>query len=186
MIPDKTFRTELHRSFLIEGLPEPLERTSSHLQIFDNYIHETPLRLRSIRVPETKEWTLMLQKRYPAGEYGAEWHIEEIQLTEGEYEHFTSLEGNEIRTNRYCADFDGRRFEFDVYLGTLWGLNRAKVGFTEREELESFTQPAFSILEVTYEPFFDDANLVNCKFEDVQAEVAKSGQLRYRPLRLHP
>ena len=68
MLTDNTTRTELHRTFLIEGLPEPLERKSSHLQLFDNYIHETRLRLRSVRVPETKEWTLLLQNRYPAGE----------------------------------------------------------------------------------------------------------------------
>ena len=173
MIPDKTFRTELHRTFLIAGLPEPLERKSSHLQIFDNYIHETQLRLRSVRVPETKEWILMLQKRSYLDEDGAEWQIQEIQLTEAEYEHFKPFEGNEIRKNRYFNEFDGRTFEFDVYLGQLWGLNRARVGFTERADLERFNPPAFSIVEVTYEPYFDDANLVNCRFEDVRAEVER-------------
>jgi len=173
MIPDKTFRTELHRTFLIEGLPEPLERKSSHLQIFDNYIHETPLRLRSVRVPETKEWTLTLQKRYPAGEYGGEWRLEEIQLTQAEYEHFKPLEGNEIRKNRYFAEFDGQWFEFDVYLGALWGLNRARVSFSDLEEMGRFNPPAFVSMEVTETPFFDDSNLVNCKFEDVQLEVER-------------
>jgi CYTH domain-containing protein len=158
---------------LVEGLPEPLERKSSHLQLFDNYIHETRLRLRSVRVPETKEWTLLLQKRYPAGEYGAEWRIEQIELTTSEYEHFKPFEGNEIRKNRYFEEFDGRRFEFDVYLGPLWGLNRTRVEFVSREEMESFTPPAFTIVEITDVPFFDDANLVNCKFEDVQAEVER-------------
>ena len=173
MLTDKTFRTELHRSFLVEGLPEPLEPKNSHLQIFDNYIHETRLRLRSVRVPETKEWTLVLQKRYPAGEYGAEWRIAQIELTETEYEHFKPFEGNEIRKNRYFEEFDGRRFEFDVYLGPLWGLNRARVEFASREEMESFTPPAFAIVEITGLPFFDDANLVNCKFDVVQAEVER-------------
>ena len=173
MLTDKTFRIELHRSFLVEGLPEPLERKSSHLQLFDNYIHKTLLRLRSVRVPETKEWTLLLQKRYPAGEYGAEWRIEQIELTEAEYEHFKPFEGNEIRKNRYFEEFGGRRFEFDVYLGPLWGLNRARVEFASREEMDGFTPPVFTIVEVTDVPFFDDANLVNCKFEDVQAEVER-------------
>jgi CYTH domain-containing protein len=173
MIPDKTFRTELHRTFLIEGLPDPLEPKSSHLQIFDNYIHETRLRLRSIRVPETKEWSMWLQKRYPAGEYGAEWNIEEISLSEAEYEHFKPFEGNEIRKNRYYAEFDGRRVEFDVYLGTLWGLNRARVNFADREAMESFVPPEFVLLDVTNVPFFDDTNLVNCRFEDVQVDVEK-------------
>lgn len=171
MITDKTFRTELVRTFLVEGLPEPLERTNSHLQIFDNYIPETRLRLRSVRVPETKEWTLLLQKRHPTGEYGAEWRIEEIELSEAEYEHFKPFEGNEIRKNRYFAEFDGRRFEFDVYLGPLRGLNRARVEFAERAEMEGFVPPEFVKFEVTNNPFFDDANLVNLGFEDVRAEI---------------
>ena len=173
MISDKTFRTELQRTFLIEGLPEPLERKSSHLQIFDNYIHETPLRLRSIRVPETKEWTLMLQKRYPAAEFGAEWNIEEIHLTESEYEHFKPFEGNEIRKNRYYAEFDGRGFEFDVYLGALWGLNRARVGFADRDEMVSLVVPEFVVAEITDESFFDDSNLVNQNLESVRQEVER-------------
>ena len=158
---------------MIEELPEPLERKSSHLQLFDNYIHETRLRLRSVRVPETKEWTLLLQKRYPGGEYGAEWRIEQIELTEAEYEHFKPFEGNEIRKNRYFEEFDGRRFEFDVYLGPLWGLNRARVEFANREEMEGFTPPDFAIVEITDVPFFDDANLVDCRFENVQAELER-------------
>ena len=173
MISDKTFRTELQRTFLIEGLPEPLERKSSHLQIFDNYIHETPLRLRSIRVPETKEWTLMLQKRYPAAEFGAEWNIEEIHLTESEYEHFKPFEGNEIRKNRYYAEFDGRGFEFDVYVGALWGLNRARVGFADRDEMVSLVVPEFVVAEITDESFFDDSNLVNQNLESVRQEVER-------------
>ena len=173
MISDKTFRTELQRTFLIKGLPEPLERKSSHLQIFDNYIHETPLRLRSIRVPETKEWTLMLQKRYPAAEFGAEWNIEEIHLTESEYEHFKPFEGNEIRKNRYYAEFDGRGFEFDVYLGALWGLNRARVGFADRDEMVSLVVPEFVVAEITDESFFDDSNLVNQNLESVRQEVER-------------
>ena len=173
MISDKTFRTELQRTFLIEGLPEPLERKSSHLQIFDNYIHETPLRLRSIRVPETKEWTLMLQKRYPAAEFGAEWNIEEIHLTESEYEHFKPFEGNEIRKNRYYAEFDGRGFEFDVYLGALWGLNRARVSFADRDEMVRLVVPDFVVAEITDESFFDDSNLVNQNLESVRQEVER-------------
>ena len=169
MMPDKIYRTELHRTFLLESLPEPLTRSSAHLQLFDNYIHETRLRLRSVRVPETKEWTLLLQKRESAGQE----RVQEIELSEGEYEHFKPFEGNEIRKNRYFHEFGGKLFEFDVYLGPLWGLNRARAHFTDRRSLESFVPPAFAVVEITGLPFFDDANLVNHKFEEVQAEVGK-------------
>jgi hypothetical protein len=43
---DKTAQTELHRIFLIEGLPDPLTPASAHLQLFDNYIENTRLRIR--------------------------------------------------------------------------------------------------------------------------------------------
>ena len=59
---NKTSRTELRRVFLLENLPKPLTRASRHLQIFDNYIENTRLRLRSVRVPETKDWTWILQQ----------------------------------------------------------------------------------------------------------------------------
>jgi CYTH domain-containing protein len=170
---DKTFRTELNRTWLIEGLPEPLTRASEHVQIFDNYIHETRLRLRLLRVPETKKWTFILQQRQPSGGDRAEWKISEIFLNEAEYEHFKVFEGHEIRKNRYFHEFSGRRFEFDVYLGTLWGMNRARVEFSERSEMAAFEIPAFAVAEITKEPFFDDANLVNCSFEDVQREVGR-------------
>ena len=61
---DRTYKSELRRVFLIQDLPEPLTRASSHLQIFDNYIEKTRLRLRSVRVPETKKWSWTLEHRF--------------------------------------------------------------------------------------------------------------------------
>jgi CYTH domain-containing protein len=170
---DKTFRTELNRSWLIEGLPAPLTRASEHIQIFDNYIHETRLRLRVIRFPETKEWTYILQQRESNDGDPAEWKISEINLSEAEYEHFKVFEGNEIRKNRYFYEFNGQRFEFDVYLGPLWGLNKARLGFSDRSTIEGAASPQFALAEITNEKFFDDANLVRCTFEDVQRKVEK-------------
>lgn len=176
MIPDKTYRTELHRTFLIEALPEPLTPRSAHLQLFDNYIHETRLRLRSIRVPETKEWTHILQQRFPVDpEHRGEWRYAEIYLSDAEYEHFKPFEGNEIRKNRYFHEYDGRMFAFDIYLGQqLWGLNRTRVEFTSFDDLAGFEPPPWAVIEVTNNAFFDDANLVNRSFSDVQNELGRS------------
>ena len=171
---DKTYRTELIRVFLVEDLPSPLTRSSAHIQIFDNYITETRLRLRSVRVPETKEWTYLLQQRFPAihGEF-SNWKVAEMHLNEIEHAQLETFEGNEIRKNRYFHEFDARPFAFDVYLGRLWGLNRARVDFQNAADLREFQPPPFAIFEVTQERFFDDANLVHQKFEDVQNAVAK-------------
>src|SRR5215204_4498410 len=136
---DKTYRNELRRLYLVEHLPEPMTRADAHLQIFDNYLENTRLRLRNVRVPETKEWNWILQQRFAADETGASWKVAEMYLNETEYHLFEQFEGREI--------------EFDVFLGNLWGLNIARVGFETIEELRDFRFP-FTVLEVTGDKFF--------------------------------
>ena len=171
---DKTNRTELHRSFLIEGLPDPLTRASAHIQIFDNYIPETRLRLRSVRDPETASWTRILQQRFPATENDFSClKLAEIYLNDTEYANFQMFEGSEIRKNRYFHEFDRRMVAFDVFLGKLWGLNIARVEFETERELTDFDAPAFAILEITNDPFFLGEILVTKSFEEVRGEVAR-------------
>lgn len=173
---NKTAQTELQRLYLIERLPEPLTPASSHLQLFDNYIGNTRLRLRQIRDPYANSWTRILQQRFPAtdGEYSVT-KLAEIHLNEDEYAHFAQFEGREIRKNRYFHEFDRVSIAFDIYLGGLWGLNTAKVDFETREAMENFVAPPFAIFDVTNDAFFFGENLVEKKFSDVQAEVARLG-----------
>lgn len=173
---DKTNKTEFRRTFLIEALPEPLTRASKHIQFFDNYIANTRMRLRSMRNPETKGWTHILQQRFPAnGEDISCLKIAEMYLNEAEYDRFKLFEGNEIRKNRYFHEFDRKSFAFDVYLGDLWGLNIAKVEFDGAEALQMFEPPPFAVFEVTNDAFFLGDNLVFKKFADVKNEVAIIG-----------
>jgi CYTH domain-containing protein len=169
---DKSYRTEFVRTFLINALPEPLTPASSHLQLFDNYITNTRIRLRSIRVPETKEWIHLLQQRFPSlpGE-AAMLKIAEMYLNEAEYEQFKIFEGNEIRKNRYFHEFDGRIFTFDVYLGNLWGLNIARSEFNDQNEMAEFSPPSFAVFDVSNDPFFLGDSLVFKNFDDIRAEV---------------
>lgn len=173
---DKTNRTELHRTFLIESLPEPLTRASAHIQIFDNYIGGTRLRIRSVREPHSGKWTRILQQRFPADPHGlSAIKIAEIYLDDSEYAHFAIFEGTEIRKNRYFHEFDGRSFGFDVFLGPLWGLNMARVEFPSQQELDAFEPPPFAVFEVTNDPFFAGYVLVTKTFEDVREQVSKLG-----------
>ena len=173
---NKTAQTALHRLFLIDGLPEPLTPASSHLQIFDNYIENTRLRLRLIRDPYSNAWTRMLQQRFSISEGGvAVTKLAEIHLNDPEYAAFELFQGREIRKNRYFHEFDRVSFAFDVYLGDRWGLNTAKVEFETREMLENFLPPPFAVFEVTNDPFFAGNNLVGKKFTEIQAEVARIG-----------
>ncbi len=169
---NKTYRTEFRRLFLLEHLPEPLTRADAHLQIFDNYIYETRLRIRSIRVPETKNWTWILQQRFAIDENSAGWKIAEIYLNELEYHTFQTFEGNEIRKNRYFYEMNGKQIEIDVFLGKLWGLNIAQVCFETIKEMNDFQMP-FAVLEVSTNKFFYGEHLFEKNFADVQAEVAQ-------------
>ena len=167
---NKTYRDEYKRIFLLEHLPEPLTRADAHLQIFDNYIENTRLRIRSVRVPETKEWTWILQQRFTVDESQAHWKIAEMYLNEAEHHVFEHFEDREIRKNRYFYESDGKSIEIDVFLGKLWGLNIARVCFETQEELWDFKFP-FAVLEVTKYEFFQGDNLVKKTFAEVQMKV---------------
>lgn len=179
---NKTYRTKLRRVFLIQDLPAPLTRASFHLQIFDNYIENTQLRLRTMRSPETKEWTWILQKREPLKDF-SEWKISEIFLSEAEHQLFEIFEGravsqneraetNEIRKNRYFYEYDEKEIELDVFLGKLWGLNTAQILFETAVELQSFQPPPFVVAEITSDEFFFGENLVGKSFADIQAHFS--------------
>ena len=170
---DKTARTELQRTFLIEDLPEPLTRASSHIQIFDNYISNTRMRIRSVRDPESRGWTHFLQQRVHSTDGAFRTKVSEIYLNGAEYERFKIFEGSEIRKNRYFHEVDGRLVAFDVYLGNLWGLNTASVEFKDEASLRAYEPAPFAVYDVTNNTFFFGENLVSRAFADVQAEVAK-------------
>lgn len=179
---NKTAETELHRSFLIEGLPEPLTPASSHVQIFDGYIPGTRLRLRQMRDPYSNAWTRMLQQRFATHDDDlAETKLAEMHLDDAEFGLLESLARREIRKNRYFHEFDRVSFSFDVYLGPLWGLNTAKVEFQGRDEMERFIPPPFAIYEITNDRYFDGANLVTLEFADIQNKVTLLTALQGSP-----
>lgn len=171
---DKTYQTEFRRKFLIQGLPEPLTPASSHLQIFDNYIENTRIRLRSIRVPEEKSWTWILEQRFPLKpEDLSIWKNSKIYLNEIEHNALKDFEGREIRKNRYFYDLDEHQAKLDIFLGKLWGLNLMMVNFEDQEEMNDFEIPPFVVFEVTNYRYFLGENLVEKEFEDVRNEFSK-------------
>lgn len=175
---DKAYWTVFARRFLVEELPGPLTRASPHLQLFDNYIPNTRMRIRSIRVPETKAWLHLLQQiHYPTAEDAATSRVAQIVLDEAEYAQFQIFEGEEIRKNRYEYEDDGRDVMIDVHLGDLWGLNIARVEFADHAEMRGFATPVFAVAEVTGHPFFSGPALVGKTFADVQLAAADLEQL---------
>jgi CYTH domain-containing protein len=156
-------------------LPEPLTRASRHIQIWDNYITNTRLRLRKIRVPETRKYILKLTQKYASdGSDLSRTVITNTYLSPAEYAVLAIFEGNEIRKNRYPYEFEGRAYSIDVFLGALWGLMLAETSFETDEEMKDFTPPPFAFMEVTNEVMFTGGNLVNLSFEELRHRFGTS------------
>jgi CYTH domain-containing protein len=165
----KYARVERERRFLLRDMPEPLTRASDHVQIWDNYITNTRLRLRKIRTPQTRKWTLKLTQKYaPAPADFSRTVITNTYLSAAEYQVLSVFEGNEIRKNRYPYEYEGRRYSIDVFLGALWGLVLAETEFETDEELLAFTPPPFIAREVTNDEIFTGARLVELTFEELR------------------
>jgi CYTH domain-containing protein len=168
---DKYARIEHERRFLLAELPQGLTRASRHVQIWDNYITGTRLRLRKIRVPETKEYTWKLTQKFaPDASDFSRTLITNIYLSAYEYEVLSVFEGNELRKNRYPFEHDRRRFTIDVFLGPLWGLMLAETEFETDEELRELAPPPFALADVTNDELFTGARLVGITFEDIRRE----------------
>lgn len=174
VVESKYARVERERRFLLRELPEPLTRASEHVQIWDNYITGTRLRLRKIRTPQTRKWTMKLtQKQAPAPPDFSRTIITNIYLSAYEYQVLSVFEGNEIRKNRYPFEYEGRKYSIDVFLGALWGLILAETDFDSDEELDSFTMPPFAVMDVTNEEMFTGGRLVDLTTDELRAEMGR-------------
>ena len=170
----KYARVERERRFLLAGLPPGLKEADEHLQIFDNYITGTRLRLRKVRAPATREWTWKLTQKYaPEPPDFSRTIITNVYLSQYEYETLSVFEGNELRKNRYPFEHEGRRYSVDAFLGPLRGLVLAETDFETDEEMDAFTPPPFAFAEVTRDELFTGARLVELGAEDIRRELAR-------------
>ena len=164
-------RLERERRYLLKDLPEGLTRASPHLQITDNYISGTRLRLRKVREPQSNKWTVKFTQKYaPNPADLSRCIITNTYLTAAESEVLAVFEANEIRKNRYPFEFAGRKFSIDLFLGDLFGLVLAETSFATDEELDSFPQPPFAVEDVTNDNLFSGGNLSVSTFAEVREE----------------
>lgn len=177
VLPESKYaRVERERRFLLQDLPEGLNRASHHLQITDNYITGTRLRLRKVRDPQTNKWVVKFTQKYPIipGDLSRTM-ITNTYLSAAEYEVLSLFEANEIRKNRYSLDFEGRKFAIDMFLGDLLGLVLAEVSFDSDEDMENFERPSFALADVTNNETFSGGRLCHLTFEDIRREVRTMG-----------
>ena len=180
IVPESRYaRLERERRYLLQDLPEGLTRASPHVQITDNYITGTRLRVRKVRDPLQNKWTVKFtQKRVVNSSDLSRTLITNTYLNAQEAEILSVFEANEIRKNRYRFEFESRKFGIDMFLGDLFGLVLAEVSFDDDEELESFPKPPFALVEVTNNELFTGGKLCELTFADVREEIVKVGLLR--------
>jgi CYTH domain-containing protein len=172
----KYARVERERRYLLQDLPEGLSRADPHVQITDNYITGTRLRIRKIREPRTNKWTVKFTQKFaPDPQDFSRTIITNTYLNALEAETLSMFDANEIRKNRYPFEYDGKKFSVDMFLGDLFGLVLAEASFETDQELEGFTKPPFAIADVTNNELFTGGRLCELTFEDVREEIVKSG-----------
>jgi len=173
-VESKYARVERERRYILQDLPEGLARPDPHVQITDNYITGTRLRLRKVREPRTNKWTVKLTQKFaPNPQDFSRTIITNIYLNALEVETLGISDANEIRKNRYDFEFEGRKWSVDMFLGDLFGLVMAEVSFETDEELDSFPKPSFAIADVTNIELFTGGRLCELTFEDVREEIMK-------------
>jgi CYTH domain-containing protein len=175
----KYARVERERRYLLQDLPEGLTRASPHVQITDNYLTGTRLRIRKIRNPQTNKWTVKFTQKFaPNPEDSSRTIITNLYLNALEAETLGVFAANEIRKNRYPFEFEGRKFSVDMFLGDLFGLVLAEVSFASDEELDNFSRPPFAIADVTGNDLFTGGRLSELSFADIREEILRSGLVR--------
>jgi CYTH domain-containing protein len=182
VVPESKYaRIERERRYLLEDLPEGMTRADHHLQITDNYITGTRLRIRKVRDPRTNKWVVKFTQKFaPDPADLSRTLITNLYLNATEAETLSIFAANEIRKNRYYFEFAGRRFSIDMFIGDLFGLVLAETSFETDEDLDSFETPPFALADVTNLATFAGGNLSELKYEDVRKEIFESGLLNVR------
>ena len=172
----KYARIERERRYLLQDLPEGLSRADHHLQITDNYLTGTRLRLRKVRDPKTNKWIVKFTQKFAPNPLDfSRTMITNTYLNPIEAEILAVFEANEIRKNRYAFEFEGRKFSIDMFLGDLFGLLLAEVSFEHDEELDGFAKPPWALADVTNIEVFTGGKLSELTFEDIRKEIVSSG-----------
>ena len=172
----KYARVERERRYLLQDLPEGLSRADHHLQITDNYVTGTRLRIRKVRDPRTHKWTVKFTQKFaPDPADLTRTIITNTYLNALEAETLSVFEANEIRKNRYRYESAGREFSVDMFLGDLFGLVLAETSFETDDELNTFPIPSFVLADVTNNELFSGGRLSQLTFADIRDEIARGG-----------
>ena len=175
IVPESKYACiERERRYLLQDLPPGLTRTDPHVQITDNYITGTRLRLRKVRDPRTNKWTVKFTQKFaPDPRDLSRTIITNTYLNALEAETLSVFDANEIRKNRYQFQFEGKQFGIDMFLGDLFGLVLAEASFDSDEELRSYPPPPFALADVTDNLVFTGGYLSQVSFAAIRDEIMR-------------
>ena len=180
VIPESKYaHVERERRYLLRDLPEGLTRADHHLQITDNYITGTRLRIRKIRDPKSNKWVVKFTQKFAPNTHDlSRTIITNTYLSAIEAETLSMFDANEIRKNCYKFEFEGRTFSIDMFIGDLLGLVLAETGFESDEEMDNFPLPSFALADVTNNELFTGGRLSELTFADIQSEIERNDLLK--------
>ena len=175
IVPESKYaRLERERRYLLQDLPEGLTRADHHLQITDNYITGSRLRIRKVRDPRTNKWTVKFTQKFaPDPTDLSRTFITNTYLNAVEAEVLSIFNSNEIRKNRYYFEYERQKFSVDMFLGDLFGLVLAEVSFDNDVELDAYSTPPFALADVTNNELFSGGKLCELTFSDVREEIRR-------------
>ena len=180
IVPESKYaRVERERRYLLQDLPEGLTRADHHLQITDNYITGSRLRIRKVRDPQTNKWIVKFTQKFaPDPADLSRTFITNTYLNAMEAEVLSMFNANEIRKNRYSFEYDGRKFSVDMFLGDLFGLVLSEVSFDNDAELDAYPIPPFALADVTNNELFSGGKLCELTFSDLREEIRRQRLIR--------
>lgn len=142
---------EIERKFLIEILPENLDRYECH-QIEQGYLCTEPVvRIRRSNEKYTLTYKgkgLLMREEY------------NLPLTKESYEHLRpKADGILIAKKRYKIPYRKYTIELDIFEGELAPLLLAEVEFDSKEEAEAFVPPEWFGEDVTFSRVYQNSYL---------------------------
>lgn len=147
---------EIERKFLIEHLPEDLEKYPFHL-IEQGYLCTAPV-VRIRRQDDEYYLTYKSKGMMVREEYN-------LPLTADAYQHLKEkVDGNLISKKRYLIPLDETHtIELDIFCGALAPLQLAEVEFASEEEARAFVPPAWFGEDVTFSGLYHNSYLSQLK-----------------------
>lgn len=151
-------RYEIERKFLLKTLPISLPH--QYVDIEDNYLGNSSLRLRIERSEQGEIIGRKLTKKDKASDKGPETSIiTSLYLSESDLLALGELKGSTLKKRRYIYEDKLYRIVYDQFKNNLAGLILAEIEFKDHPACAAFVPPYSDWQEVTGDPNYSGGTL---------------------------